>query len=472
MPKSPSLKRNFMMNAVLTASSFLFPLITFPYISRVLLPEGNGRIAFATSVVSYFSMVASLGIPTYGIRACAQIRDDHKELSRTVQEIFMINAIMTTLVYLVFFAAVCMVPRFQAEKTLFFVCGSTILFNLLGMEWLYQALEQYQYITFRSILFKCLSVLLMFLLVHSKEDYIIYGGITVFANVGSYVLNFINARRYISHTPCLPLDLLRHLKPIFVFFALSVATTIYTNLDIVMLGFISGDTEVGYYNSAVKIKIILTTFVTSLGAVLLPRISYYVENGLKKKYLELIRKAFDFVSLSAVPLCIYFIIMANESILFLSGAAYGRSVIPMQIIMPTVLFIGLTNIIGIQLLVPLGKEKLVVFSTCVGAAADVILNILLIPCYGAAGAATGTVAAEFLVLIVQLWLIRRDAAVIFRSFQILKVIAAMLPAIIVLISVRLLPVHSTFLLLFLCALCFFGVYGIFLTLLRYRFPFR
>lgn len=472
MPNTPSLKRNFIMNTILTASSFLFPLITFPYVSRVLLPEGNGRIAFASSMVSYFSMVASLGIPTYGIRACAQVRDSREELSRTVQEIFIINTIMTVLVYISFFIAINTVSRFQSEKTLFLVCGSTIFFNLLGMEWLYKALEQYQYITARSIAFKLISVILMFLLVHSKEDYVIYGGITIFAGVGSNVLNFLNVRRYVSLKPCGPYKIVRHLKPIFVFFALSVAATIYTHLDTVMLGFISGDEAVGYYSAAVKVKNILTTVVTSLGAVLLPRISYYVENNLQDEYTKLIKKAFDFVILSAVPLCVYFIFMAKESILFLSGGAYLGAIVPMQVIMPTVLFIGLTNIIGIQLLVPLGKEKLVFCSTCTGAVIDIILNAYFIPRYASTGASIGTLAAELAVLIAQLWFIRSKLSSIFSSLQLYKVLVALIPAIGGLLAIQALPINSIFLRLLASSACFFPAYGIALLILRYRFSFR
>ncbi len=472
MTNSPSLKKNFIMNAILTVSTFLFPMITFPYISRVLLPEGNGQVAFATAMISYFSMAASLGIPTYGIRVCAQIRDDQEELTRTVHEIFIINAVMTVLVYIVFFISVNTVTRFQSDKALFLVCSTTIFFNLLGMEWLYKALEQYQYITVRSLIFKCLSICMMFLLVRSKEDYIIYGGITVFAGAGANILNFLNLRHYISLKPCLPFRLTRHLKPILIFFALSIATTIYTNLDIIMLGFISGDSEVGYYNSAVKIKIILTSFVTSLGAVLMPRISYYVENGMNKKYMSLIQKAFDFVLLSALPLCVYFIVMARESILFLSGEAYSRSVVPMQIIMPTVLFIGLTNIIGIQLLVPLGKEKLVFLSTCIGAVADTILNAVFIPRYGSIGAAIGTVTAELVVLIIQLWMIAPKTSIIFSSLQLHKVLIALIPSTVALSLVRALPIPGNLGLLLICAISFFGVYGLILLLLHYHFNFR
>ena len=164
--KGVSLKRNFLMNAILTMSSFIFPLITFPYVSRILLPVGTGKVSFATSVVSYFSMFAQLGIPTYGIRACAKVRDNHEELTCTVQELFIINAVMSTLAYAVFFIALFTVPRLNQDKELFLIVSLTIFFNVIGMEWLYKALEQYTYITVRSIIFKFIALIAMFLLIH------------------------------------------------------------------------------------------------------------------------------------------------------------------------------------------------------------------------------------------------------------------------------------------------------------------
>ena len=194
--KQHSIKYNFLMNFVLSASQFIFPLITFPYVSRVLLAEGSGKVTFVASVANYFSMVASLGIPTYGIRACAQVRDDRDKLSKTAHELLIINSITTLLVVVTYIACVLLVPRFRTERTLFLINGINILLNMFGMNWLFQALEQYDYITFRSILFKIVSVFLMLALVHEKTDYVIYGGIAVFAAVGSNLLNLLRARIY------------------------------------------------------------------------------------------------------------------------------------------------------------------------------------------------------------------------------------------------------------------------------------
>ena len=251
MSKQKSLKLNFIMNSILTMSSFIFPLITFPYVSRILLPEGTGKVSFATSVISYFAMFAQLGIPTYGIRACAKVRDNRKELTKTAQEIFGINIVMTLLAYAVFVVALITVPRLQQDKTLFLIVSTTMIFNAIGMEWLYKALEQYTYITIRSIIFKFVALVAMFLLIHEKSDYVIYGGISILASSASNVFNFVNVHRYIGFRPVGQYDFKRHLKPITVFFAMSCATTVYTHLDTVMLGLMTTDADVGYYTAAV-----------------------------------------------------------------------------------------------------------------------------------------------------------------------------------------------------------------------------
>lgn len=459
MNTKKSIKVNFIMNVLLTASSIIFPLITFPYISRILLPTGTGKVAFATSVISYFSMLSALGIPVYGIRACAVVRDDKNKLSKIAHEIFIINLTTTVLTYIIFFTCLALIPKLHQDSDLYIICGLTLLFNLLGMEWLYKALEEYSYITTRSIVFKIAALVLMFLLVHAKSDYLIYGAITILAGVGSNIINFINIKKHINTFYCGPYNFRPHLKPIITFFALSVSATIYTNLDIVMLGFLKGDLAVGYYNSAVKIKTILVAFVTSLSSVLLPRSSYYVEKNMTKQLFELASKSIQFVTLTSLPLIFYFIIMARDSILFISGPAFYGSIRSMQIILPTILFIGLTNVMGIQVLVPLGKEKLVLYSTILGAFVDTLINFLLISNLGAEGAAIGTLVAEFSVLTLQTAFLRSNIKILFKGLQPIKLIMSLL---ISTISLKFFNVDSGIILvdLVISSITFFGIYMI------------
>ena len=196
--KTHSVKFNFIMNAIFTVSSIIFPLITFPYISRVLLVERSGTVSFATSVISYFTMFATLGIPTYGVRACAVVRDDREKLSKTVQELLIISAVTTAITYIVFFILLFAVPQFAAEKQLLMVVSVSIGLTAIGVQWFYNALEQYSYITTCAIIFKLIGLILMVLLVKDPGDYVVYGGIYVVGSFGSYVLNFIRLRKFIT----------------------------------------------------------------------------------------------------------------------------------------------------------------------------------------------------------------------------------------------------------------------------------
>lgn len=465
MAQKHSLKLNFVMNAILTMSSFIFPLISYPYVSRILLPEGTGKVSFATSLIAYFIMFAQLGIPTYGVRACSRVRDDRQALTRTAQELLIINLIMTALSYTALFLALLFVPRLRAERTLYLLVSLSMIFNTIGMEWLYKALEQYTYITVRSIVFKIVALIAMFVLIHSREDYVIYGGITILASSASGICNFVHARRFISLRPVGGYRFRPHLKAVAVFFAMACASTVYTNLDTVMLGFMTSDETVGYYNAAVRIKSILVSIVTSLGAVLLPRASYYVERGEMDRFRQITRKALNFVFLAAVPMMIYFMVFARQGIFLLSGENYAGAVRPMQWIMPTLLFIGLSNVLGIQILVPLNREKVVLWSIIAGAAVDVVLNVALIPQYGASGAAAATSVAELVVLAVQFFVLGKEATGAFAAVSFGK----LLPALAVGIAAAswvLLMQWGSFVTLLLSGILFFGSYLAMLLVLK------
>jgi len=453
------------MNALFSVASMLFPLITFPYVSRVLNPSGLGKVGFATSVIAYFTMFASLGIPTYGIRACAEVRDDKDKLSKTAHELIIINLIMTAIIYVVFAGTIIFVPRIRAEKLLFIVLSVSIILGTIGIEWLYKALEEYTYITIRSLIFKVIALVATFLLVHSESDYVIYGGITIFATSASNILNFINAHKYINLKPYKNYNLKRHFKLIGVFFAMACSITIYTNLDSVMLGFIKDDTEVGYYNAAVKLKGLLVAVITSLGTVLLPRASYYMEHGMKEEFNRVARKAINFVFILALPLMVYFMIFAKESVLFLSGKEFVPAIPSTIIITPTIFFIGLTNILGMQILVPSKREKQVFYSTVLGAVVDLILNIALIPQIGSAGAAIGTLIAELAVLIYQYIYLRREVGQMFRSIKYYAIILALLASSACATFVKFFELKEIVALI-ISAIIFFGIYGLVLIIFK------
>lgn len=469
-PKIHSVQFNFVMNAILTVSSFVFPMITFPYASRVLLVENYGKVTFATSVLTYFAMFAALGIPNYGIRACARVREDKVKLSRTAQELMIINLITSAITYVAFFVSLIFVKRFQQDSTLLIINSVSILLNTLGVTWLYSALEQYSYITVRNIVCKIISIILMFIFVHNPSDYVIYGAIAMVASGGSNLLNFLNLRKCIILKPLGNYHFKQHLKPIFIFFATSVAISVYTNLDTVMLGFMTDDTQTGLYGASVKVKNLLTGVVSSLGNVLLPRLSLYVSNQESDKFYETLSKVLNFLLLISLPLTIYFVFYSRTSILLFSGAEYEGATLPMQLLMPTVFLIAISGLTGNQMLVPLGRERVVMTSVICGALVDFGLNWLFIPKWGAAGAAAATLVAEFVVLVVQLFFLRSLAWKVARGVRYRPIVVSLLAATAVgFLTYRFLHIPSYFWTLAVSAVLFFGVY--FALLLLQKEPF-
>lgn len=469
-PKIHSVQFNFVMNAILTVSSFVFPMITFPYASRVLLVENYGKVTFATSVLTYFAMFAALGIPNYGIRACARVREDKVKLSRTAQELMIINLITSAITYVAFFVSLIFVKRFQQDSTLLIINSVSILLNTLGVTWLYSALEQYSYITVRNIVCKIISIILMFIFVHNPSDYVIYGAIAMVASGGSNLLNFLNLRKCIILKPLGNYHFKQHLKPIFIFFATSVAISVYTNLDTVMLGFMTDDTQTGLYGASVKVKNLLTGVVSSLGNVLLPRLSLYVSNQESDKFYETLSKVLNFLLLISLPLTIYFVFYSRTSILLFSGAEYEGATLPMQLLMPTVFLIAISGLTGNQMLVPLGRERVVMTSVICGALVDFGLNWLFIPKWGAAGAAAATLVAEFVVLVVQLFFLRSLAWKVARGVRYRPIVVSLLAATAVgFLTYRFLHIPSYFWTLAVSAVLFFGTY--FVLLLLQKEPF-
>lgn len=417
-------------------------------------------------------MIASLGVPTYGIRACAKVRDNKEKLSQTVQELLIINGITTALMYIAFFVSLSVVPKFGEQKEILIMVSVSIVLNTMGGQWLYSALEKYSYITLCTLVFKILGIVLMFAFIHKPEDYILYGGISAIASYGSGILNFINMRKYVTLKKTGPYDFKRHIKPILTFFLMSASISIYTNLDKVMLGFMKTNTDVGYYDASVRIKTILVSVVTSLGTVLLPRMSFYIEKGEKEAFNRTLTKAFRFVMVAATGLMVFFILFARESILLLSGNEFLPAVLPMQLLMITLLLIGLSNITGIQILTPLGEEQKVLISILAGAILDFILNLFLIPRYASAGAAFATVMAELVVLVVQCIYLKDMLKGLIKNISFGKILIAVAVATGGAFGIQSV-VHfsaNTFLQLFIAlameAVVFFGIYGGLLMLMK------
>lgn len=394
--KQKSIIKNYIYNVTLTVLNMIFPIITFPYISRVIGVEGVGKVNFVSSIATYFILFASLGIPAYGIREIARVRDNKERMSKVFSEVFLINAISTLICFLIYYVCIFSFKDFSKERELYIVTGILIFFNGLNIDWFYQGIEEYKFITTRSIVFKIVSIIMLFVLVHTKQDYVVYAGITVIASSGSNIVNVINCRHYVKLTYN-HLSLKKHIKPILILFSTQVAVSIYIYLDTIMTGMLSNNVSVGYYTAAIKIDKMSVSIVTALSAVLLPRLSYYVENQMKDEFNKVLIKSISVILFLAIPMTIGLYMLAPEIILLFSGKEFMPAILDMRIMAPLVLIISLSYLINIQIFMPLGKEKLGLRCILFGAVINVILNLTLIPYFKHTGTAISTCITEFCV---------------------------------------------------------------------------
>ena len=392
--KQKSLKKNMVMSTLLTSSNFIFPVLSYSYVARRLGPGGTGSVAFVYSMLSYFSYIAILGIPVYGLREVAKVRDDKAKRSHLVQELLVINLVSTLIAYVLLVGAVLIVPRLFEERMLFIVMGGYIFLNTIGLEWVYQALEEYSYITIRSLIFKTLALALTFMLIRTEEDVLWYGFLHIFTNSASYLLNFLNVRKHISFKPTGKLQFRKHFRPIITLFAASIIITIYANFDVVMIGFISTEDEVGLYNAAIKIKTLVLSLSTAITAVLVPRMSYYYMRGEREKASDLILKSLRVSLCMAIPVSVYIFLFGADCISLLCGEQYVEAVPTLQVLIVCVFPLVLTNLFGNQILIPSGQEKRFSQSVFVGMWINIVLNLIMIPSMGSFGAAIGTLVTE------------------------------------------------------------------------------
>ena len=394
-----SIKRNFALNLINTISGLLFPLVTFPYASRILLADGIGQVQFFQGIIGYISLCTSLGIPLYAIREIARVRDDKIQCGRTAVEILLLHSLLTLAGYIIVFVLITTVAKVQADIPLFLLLSTNLFFTAIGALWFYQGIEDFKYITIRTLIVRTFSLLALFLFVKDKSDLFYYAAISVVAEAGGNVFNFIRLRKFLAyrylnvHT----LHPMRHFKPALKIFLLSMVISIYVGLDTVMLGFLKNEVAVGYYAAATRITKSILGVVQSLGTVLLPRFSNLVSTNQMVDFKNLSDKAISLVLATSLPLTVGLIFMASPLIHLFCGENFEPSILTLQIMSPIILFIAMSGIIGMQILYSLGKEKLVILATLGGAIMNFSLNWALIPSYGQYGAGIATSIAEFVV---------------------------------------------------------------------------
>lgn len=404
-----SLKTNALLNIINTVSGILFPIVTFPYAARVLLPEGIGVFNFQLSIVTYIVLLTSLGIPMYAIREVARHRDDIGLRNRTTAEILILSLLLNVAGYVGVWAIGAFVPQVNTNLSIFYVLSLTIVFTTLGVNWFYQAVEDFKFITIRALIFRFLFAVSIFIFVKTPDDLLMYAAAMVGSNVGNNVINFIHLRKFIrlSDIPWRELRIWRHLVPALRIFVLNIVSSIYVHLNVVMLGFMTNDEAVGLFAAGNRLSQLVLMVVSSVSVVILPRCSNLYETGRLEEFAEVCGKSLRVILAMSVPCMLGLMLVAPSVILVFCGAKFAAAASVLCWTSPVILFVGLTTVFGFQVLYPQGREVLVIWSVAGGAVVNCLLNLLLIPTLAEDGAAISTFAAELTVLIIQLILGRR-----------------------------------------------------------------
>lgn len=391
-----SVKVNYILNLINTGTQMLFPLITFPYVCRVIEADGIGQINFFQSIISYISLFTCLGIPMYAIREIARDRSDVVQMNRTAMEILLLHSMLTLVGYAIVAILCLTVPQIQVNIPLFLILSLTIFFTAIGCEWFYQGIEDFKYITIRGLIIKTVSVVLLFIFVKSKADLLYYGCYTVFGVLGGNIFNFFRLRKYIHRENIIfsELHIKRHIKPVLKVFSFSVVTSIYIQLNTVLLGFLKNALAVGYFAAATKVMQMLLMMSSCLGSVMMPRASHLIAENKEDEFNRLIQKSYDFTLAIALPMTIGLIFCAPSLITALCGVKFEHSILPSQIIAPIILMVAISNVFGIQVLFPKGKINIVTLCCGIGAVADLILNLCLIPFFSYIGTSIAYLGAE------------------------------------------------------------------------------
>jgi O-antigen/teichoic acid export membrane protein len=397
--KSNSIKKNFFFNLILTLSNVVFPILTFPYVSRILGPDGIGKVQFVSSFVQYFVFIAALGVPIYGMREVAKSKYNLDELKNIFSTLLIINIITTLTLLILYFAIIFLVPSLYADFEFHLVAALMLLMSFCSIDWFFSGIEQFKYIAIRSIVVKIIFMFLLYFFVLKETDTLAYLWIITGGYVVNNLWNFISARNYINFKNVKRNNLKKHIQPLLYIFSTVIAASIYSSLDVIVLGFLKGFKDVGYYSSGIKINMMCIPFLTAMSVVLMPQIANSFKEGNKGVIKSLIKESLEFVILFGVPMTCGLVLLAPELILVFSGDQFTPSILTMQITAPLLLIIGISTICSVQILTPVSKDKENAIAVIFGLLVSVILNLILIPRYGYLGATITNLLAQFTVML-------------------------------------------------------------------------
>lgn len=402
-----SLKKNIFYSGLLTTANYIFPLITYPYVSRVLGVANIGVCNFVDSIINYFIIFSVLGIGTVGIREIARHKGNKEELQETFSKLFTINTISTTIALVVLLISMHTIPRLEENYELMWVGVLKLVFKYLLIEWFFKGLEDFKYVTNRTLIVRCLYVASVFIFVRDASDVVVYYFLLSSTIVVNAIINVIYARKFVRFRFCF-YSLKDYIKSLCIMGAYSVLTSLYTTFNVAYLGFVSSDVEVGYYTTSTKIHHIILTAFTAITGVLMPRMASILAQKKYDEYKRLIKKSISVLFIFAIPCVIAIELLAPEIIKIIAGPGFEGAILPLRIVAPLVLIIGFEQILIIQSLMPMGKDKAVLINSIIGAIVGIIANVILVPHLEAVGSAIVWLVSEIAVMCSAIYFLSKE----------------------------------------------------------------
>lgn len=397
--KTKPLKYNAILNVIKQICTISFPLITIPYVTRMIGIEGYGQFSYANSIVSYFILIAGLGFNTYAIREGSKVRNQTEHFEELANNVFTLNIITASISFVALLLILEFVGSLAAYKCILAILSLNIITNTLGADWINTIYEDFTYITIRYIVIQIISLVALFIFVRKGSSVIIYTWIYLFSQCASNIFNIFYIRRYIRLKINRISNVRRILIPVLMLFFNNLAITVYVNSDITILGFFRSDNEVGIYSLASKIYLSAKMLANAATVVAIPRLAAYIGENNWEKYKSLLINVLSMVLSISVPLFVGLFMLSKEAIILISGTT-NEGYITLQILCIASIFSILAYFCAQCILIPNNDEKYFLYSTVIGAFTNLFLNILIIPNFGYNGAAFTTLLSEFIVLLI------------------------------------------------------------------------
>lgn len=390
-----SIVKNSLTNIIYTILNMAMSLLLSAYVARILLAEGVGQVAYAQNITNYFCAFAEFGLMTYGVLEIARYRKSQSDINRIFTELFLINIVTTTCALITYLMFILLMGGVKEQKALLLASGVSIFFNYLNIDWFYYGEEEYVYIVTRNLVVQIFSLIAVFRFVRTSKDYIIYALILSLSKGSSCILGVIRARKYVRLDKK-GLMVWKHVKTLMIIASYLILMTLYREVNVTMLGFLSTKTETGYYRYAFSAVNIIADICISVITVFSPRLSYYYKTNLEK-FFQLLQLGIKVLIFLAIPACAGIFILAPQIITVLFGSVFLPAARMMRILSPLIIIWSFSNVLGYQMLLVTGNERISIFVYSIAVIGMVVLDYLLIPVFAGNGTALVFVMGELIV---------------------------------------------------------------------------